>query len=335
MIATTRPRLIVNVARATRTTLCGDRDRGIVGGSVRSSWLVGALTIASLAWTGGATAHVGHHARAADCCYEIAYDQYVQVTVQYEARGDRAGMSGEYFASMGAHLRMLATAVTSPQWIQFIPVTEERTAFLIDDQTFATRTPAPNPSASPGPWKDIANCGAHLIPTQRYARVSGRQRDSVRIDRSQKRTEVVLGPPIRYWKFGCGEFYDGGQRISGRAGTPKSDFNNLILPISQSPDDLPLVNANGKAAVCHVAGYQQVELQDGDLVYQFKGTYSASIRIKKVPSGARKDEVRKLGKLQGQEPQWLPGIYGVGDADATGSMGPLRPDVPRTGCSRG
>ncbi len=111
-------------------------------------------------------------------------------------------------------------------------------------------------------------------------------------------------------------------------------FNRLSFS-NRGAAVLPLVNPNGKTTVCHVAGYQQADLLGGDEVYQFKGTYSASIRIKKVPSGARKAEVRKLGKLRGQAPQWLPGIYVVDDPGVIADVGPLSPDVPRTGCGRG
>ena len=320
---------------------------------MRSSWLAGLLlTIVSLAWTGGATAHVVYRATAADCCYEIAYDQYEQVWVQYEARGNGAGKQGNYRAEMGAHLRMLATAVTSAQYVHFFPVIEERAAYVMEVCDFDERVRAPNDDAQPGPWENDPecrplDCGSSNVAypqnavagyAPHYARTSGRDAALVRIDRSRKRTEVVFGPPIRHWRYTCqehGRSQDGG---SGEGAYPVSTFDNLVEPLSQSPDGLPLVNANGKTAVCHVAGYQQVDLgPGGDLFYQFKGTYSASVRIKKVPSGARKDEVRKLGKLQGKAPQWLPGIYQIhgGNPGVIADVGPLSPDVPRTGCSRG
>jgi hypothetical protein len=314
---------------------------------VRSSWLVGVLvTIASLIWTGGATAHVGERAAAADCCYEISYDQYEQVYIWYVANGNRANMQGAYRATMEAHVRMLATAVTSPEYIHFLVVTEERAAAMDEVDGAETRTPAPNPNAQPGPWKDAPDCyptdagsqlsypnvGGAASHEPPYARDAGTNGGLVRIDRKQKRTEVVLGPPIRNWKFTCAKHYHGVSGGSGEGAYPVSTFNSMSLS-GRSESVLPLVNSDGKAAVCHVAGYQQVSLLGGDELYQFKGTYSASIRIRKVPSGARKDEVRKLGKLAKTSPQWMPGIF-IGDPGATGDIGPLSPSVPRTGCSR-
>ncbi len=247
---------------------------------------------------------------------------------------------------MGAHLRVLATAVTSAQYVHFFPVMEEQAADVMEVSTFEDRAPAPNPSAQPGPWQDAPDCyperngSVFSYPEgagdSKYARASGRNVALVRIDRSRKQTEVVFGPPIRHWQYTCQEHRRSQRGGSGEGAYPISTFNNLVDPLSQSPEGLPLVNANGKTAMCHVAGYQQVDLLGGDEVYQFKGTYSASIRIKKVPSGARKAEVRKLGKLQGQAPQWLPGIYlHGGNPEVIADVGPLSPDVPRTGCSRG
>jgi hypothetical protein len=310
---------------------------------MRTSLLIGLLvTLVSLAWTGGATARVGQHAAVADCCYEIAYDQYEHVAVHYTANGSYAAKQGGYFAMMRAHLRMLASAVTDGHFVHFLPVTEERTAVLDETDGFQTRRPAPNRSAQPGPWQDAPDChpsqtGPSLLDpadgdpdTGTYAPVSGRNRDLVRIDRSRKRTEVVFGQPIRDWRFECSEYYRPQQGGSGEGTYPLPSFTNLT-PIAQSPRALPLVKANGKAAVCHLAGYQSVDLRGGDLSYQFKGTYSASVRIKKVPSGARKAELRKLGKLEGLAPLWLPGIYA--GFFPIGDIGPLSPDVPRTGCS--
>jgi hypothetical protein len=301
-----------------------------------TSWLAGLLlTILSLAWTGGATARVGQVTKAADCCYEIAYDQYERVMVYYKANGSYAPKQGNYSATLGGSLRMLASAVTDGHYVHFLPVTEERTAFLEENDGFQTRRPAPNRSAQPGPWQDAPDChpsqsGPTLLDpaeadpeTGTYARVSARNRDFVRIDRSRKRTEVVFGPPIRGWRFECSEYYRGQQGGSGEGAYPLPSFTNLT-PIAQSPTALPLVNANGKPAVCHVAGFQSVNLRGGDLSYEFHGTYSASVRIKKVPSGGRKAEVRKLGKLDGLDPLWLPGIY-RGFTDVA--------EVPPTGCS--
>jgi len=127
-------------------------NRATVPRSVRSSWLAGLLlTIVSLAWNGGATAHVGHHATVADCCYEIAYDQYEEVYIWFVANGNRARMQGAYRATVSVHLRTLATAVTDPKYVHFLTVTEERAASMDEFDATEMRTPAPNRSAQPGP----------------------------------------------------------------------------------------------------------------------------------------------------------------------------------------
>jgi hypothetical protein len=308
---------------------------------VRSSWLAGLLlTIVSLAWNGGATAHVGHHATVADCCYEIAYDQYEEVYIWFVANGNRARMQGAYRATVSVHLRTLATAVTDPKYVHFLTVTEERAASMDEFDATEMRTPAPNRSAQPGPWSAAPDCyptdsGSKLsYPAggEKYVRNSAATGGLLRIDRAQKRTEVVHGHPIRDWKFSCALHYRDQRGGSTEGATPISAFNGLSFS-SRAAAVLPLVNPNGKTTVCHVAGYQQVDLLGGDEVYQFKGTYSASIRIKKVPSGARKGEVRKLGKLQGQAPKWLPGVFDThDDPGSVADVGPLSPNVPRTGC---
>jgi hypothetical protein len=313
---------------------------------MRSGWYAGLLlAIVSLVWAGGATARAGHHATASDCCYEISYDQYDYLYVKYTAHGSYATKQGAYLVHLAEHLRMLATAVTDPKYVHFLPVTEERAAFAHETESFETRQRAPNRSAPPGPWESAPDCyptvagavmsepenGNQVVGT--YTRVVGRNRDLVRIDRSRKRTEVVFGPPIRDWKFVCSEYHREQRGGSGEGTYPLTSFTNLT-PLSQSPKALPLANANGKVALCHLAGYQLVDGigPGGDLSYQFKGSYSASVRIKKVPSGARKAEIRKLGKLRSQAPQWLPGMYT--DFGTMGNDGPLDPAIPRSGCSK-